>query len=76
MLKHLIYLRTEYLMETTSYQGHILLIEIAIIQILMEIECNLLQDIEVVLQVQQPYVVMALIALAKVEEVHVRIMVV
>ncbi len=63
-------------METTSYQGHILLIEIAIIQILMEIECNLLQDIEVVLQVQQPYVVMALIALAKVEEVHVRIMVV
>lgn len=63
-------------MEATSYQGHILLIEIAIIQILMEIECNLLQDIEVVLQVQQPYVVMALIALAKVEEVHVRIMVV
>lgn len=63
-------------METTSYQGHILLIEIAIIQILMEIECNLLQDIEVVLQVQQPYVVMALIALAKVEEEHVRIMVV
>lgn len=63
-------------METTSYQGHILLIEIAIIQILMEIECNLLQDIEVVLQVQQLYVVMALIALAKVEEVHVRIMVV
>ncbi len=63
-------------MEDTSYQGHILLIEIAIIQILMEIECNLLQDIEVVLQVQQPYVVMALIALAKVEEVHVRIMVV
>ena len=63
-------------METTSYQGHILLVEIAIIQILMEIECNLLQDIEVVLQVQQPYVVMALIALAKVEEVHVRIMVV
>ena len=76
MLKHLIYLRTEYLMEDASYQGHILLIEIAIIQILMEIECNLLQDIEVVLQVQQPYVVMALIALAKVEEVHVRIMVV
>ena len=63
-------------MEATSYQGHILLIEIAIIQILMEIVCNLLQDIEVVLQVQQPYVVMALIALAKVEEVHVRIMVV
>ena len=63
-------------MEATSYQGHILLIEIAIIQILMEIECNLLQDIEIVLQVQQPYVVMALIALAKVEEVHVRIMVV
>lgn len=63
-------------MEDTSYQGHILLIEIAIIQILMEIECNLLQDIEVVLLVQQPYVVMALIALAKVEEVHVRIMVV
>ncbi len=63
-------------MEDASYQGHILLIEIAIIQILMEIECNLLQDIEVVLQVQQPYVVMALIALAKVEEVHVRIMVV
>ena len=63
-------------METTSYQGHILLIEIAIIQILMEIECNLLQDIEVVLQVQQPYVVMELIALAKIEEVHVRIMVV
>ena len=63
-------------MEATSYQGHILLIEIAIIQILMEIECNLLQDIEVVLQVQQPYVVMALIALVKVEEVHVRIMVV
>lgn len=63
-------------MEDASYQGYILLIEIAIIQILMEIECNLLQDIEVVLQVQQPYVVMALIALAKVEEVHVRIMVV
>ena len=63
-------------MEDTSYQGHILLVKIAIIQILMEIECNLLQDIEVVLQVQQPYVVMALIALAKVEEVHVRIMVV
>lgn len=63
-------------MADASYQGHILLIEIAIIQILMEIECNLLQDIEVVLQVQQPYVVMALIALAKVEEVHVRIMVV
>ena len=63
-------------MEDASYQGHILLIEIAIIQILMEIECNLLQDIEVVLQVQQPYVVMALIALAKVEEVHVCIMVV
>lgn len=63
-------------MEDASYQGHILLIEIAIIQILMEIECNLLQDIEVVLQVQQPYVVMELIALAKIEEVHVRIMVV
>ena len=63
-------------MEDTSYQGHILLIEIAIIQILMEIECNLLQDIEIVLQVQQPYVVMELIALAKIEEVHVRIMVV
>ena len=63
-------------MEDASYQGHILLIEIAIIQILMEIECNLLQDIEVVLQVQQPYVVMVLIALAKIEEVHVRIMVV
>ena len=63
-------------MADASYQGHILLIEIAIIQILMEIECNLLQDMEVVLQVQQPYVVMALIALAKVEEVHVRIMVV
>ena len=63
-------------MEDASYQGYILLIEIAIIQILMKIECNLLQDIEVVLQVQQPYVVMALIALAKVEEVHVRIMVV
>lgn len=63
-------------MADASYQGHILLIEIAIIQILMEKECNLLQDIEVVLQVQQPYVVMALIALAKVEEVHVRIMVV
>ena len=63
-------------MEAPSYQGHTLLIEIDIIQILMEIECNLLQDIEVGLQVQQPYVVMALIALAKVEEVHVRIMVV
>ena len=63
-------------MEDASYQGHILLIGIAIIQILMEIECNLLQDIEIVLQVQQPYVVMELIALAKIEEVHVRIMVV
>ncbi len=77
MLKQLIYLRIEYLMEGVSRcQGHTPFIGIAIILTLMEIEYNLQQDVVDVLLVQLLYVMMERIVLVKIEEVRARIMVV
>lgn len=47
-----------------------------IIRIPMETGCNLQRDIMTAQQVRQPFAVMERIALARVEEVHARIMVV